>query len=237
MNNRDSHIYFKVVLDKNAEGIAFGGCPAFLPEEIDLFLNQAQLEILSNKITGNNALRVGLEGNLSNISELDKLLTTDQNIYAYHTQYNEFVADDIHKDGERMTILSIQLKYSSTLQANCGITDHDTVKLFKQTYNNTPWVENPVAALEDNKVLVYVDPILMQDSMYAPRFDNDGEYYRLDVTYVKRPTKFDYSSPDGELDFPEDVMYEIINRAVVIALENIESQRQTTKLQLNQLSE
>ena len=56
MNNKDSHIYFKVILDKNAEGIAFGGCPAFLPEEIDLFLNQAQLEILSNKTTGNNAL-------------------------------------------------------------------------------------------------------------------------------------------------------------------------------------
>jgi len=26
-------------MDKNAEAVAFGGCPAFLPEEIDLFLN------------------------------------------------------------------------------------------------------------------------------------------------------------------------------------------------------
>jgi len=39
MTNKDSHIIFKVVLDKNAEGIAYGGCPAFL--EVDLFLNQA----------------------------------------------------------------------------------------------------------------------------------------------------------------------------------------------------
>lgn len=237
MNNRDSHIYFKVILDKNAEGIAFGGCPAFLPEEIDLFLNQAQLEILSNKITGNNALKVGLEGNLTNSSEIGKLIATDENLQAYHTQYNEFAADDVHNDGNRMTVLSIQLKYSSTLQANCGITSHDVVKLFKQTYNNTPWVENPVAALENNKVLVYVDPILMQDPMYAPRVDADGEYYRLDITYVKKPTKFNYINEEDELDFPEDVMYEIINRAVVLALENIESQRQTTKLQLNQLSE
>jgi hypothetical protein len=26
-------------MDKNSEAVAFGGCPAFLPEEIDLFLN------------------------------------------------------------------------------------------------------------------------------------------------------------------------------------------------------
>jgi hypothetical protein len=41
MTNKDSHIIFKVVLDKNAEGVAYGGCPAFLDEEVDLFLNQA----------------------------------------------------------------------------------------------------------------------------------------------------------------------------------------------------
>lgn len=38
-------------------------------------------------------------------------------------------------------------------------------------------------------------------------------------------------------DVPETVIYEIINRAVVIALENIESTRVNTKAQLNQLSE
>ena len=48
---------------------------------------------------------------------------------------------------------------------------------------------------------------------------------------------YDYTQLDEELDLPEDVMNEVINRAVVIALENIESPRTSTKLQLNQLSE
>ena len=74
-----------------------------------------------------------------------------------------------------------------------------------------------------------VDPVLMQDPMYAPRVEDNTEFYRVDITYVKKPTKFDYTKPEQELDFPEDVMYEIINRAVVIALENIESQRQSSK--------
>ena len=38
MTNKDSHIIFKVVLDKNAEGIAYGGCPAFLDEKQTYFL-------------------------------------------------------------------------------------------------------------------------------------------------------------------------------------------------------
>lgn len=237
MNNKDSHIYFKVILDKNAEGIAFGGCPAFLPEEIDLFLNQAQLEILSNKTTGNNALRVDLEGSISNISEINRLISTDENLQAWNTNNNEYVIDDIHgEDNHRMTILSAVLKYGD-LEANCNITTHAVAGLYKQTYNNIPWVENPIAVLEDNNFLVYVDPIMSLNPMYGPRTDEDGKYYRVDITYIKKPKKFNYTEPEEELDFPEDVMNEIINRAVVIALENIESQRTTTKLQLNQVSE
>jgi hypothetical protein len=111
MTNKDSHIIFKVVLDKNAEGIAYGGCPAFLDEEVDLFLNQAQLEILSNKITGNNALRIGLEGSVSNLSEIEKLIATDVNLHAVHTGYNEYALEDVHDEDNRMTILGVLLKY------------------------------------------------------------------------------------------------------------------------------
>ena len=122
MNNRTAHIQFKVILDKNAQGVAYGGSPAFLPEEIDIFLNQAQNEIISNKISGNNVLKQGFEGSLQSISELDALVRTDENIFANNSMYNEFVIDDIHDGGRRVTILSavIMFKGSST---NCLIVD------------------------------------------------------------------------------------------------------------------
>lgn len=87
-------------------------------------------------------------------------------------------------------------------------------------------MEFPVAVLEDNDLLIYVDPIMMQENQYKP---TDGKY-AVDITYIKKPTPFDYTKPDDELDLPDDVMNEIINRAVVLALENIESQRTSTKL-------
>lgn len=232
MNNRTAHIQFKVILDKNAQGVAFGGAPAFLPQEIDLFLNQAQDDVISNKISGNNVLKLGFEGSLQRISELDKLIRTDENIIMQKNVYNEFVLDNVHADGNRVTIWAVTLKYGNNF-ANCMIVDHNTALLFKQTYNNIPWVEVPVVVLEDNKMLLYVDPILMQQTAYAP----SNNKYVVNITYIKKPTQFDYTNLDGELDLPDDVMSEVINRAVVLALENIESQRTSSKLQLNQLSE
>lgn len=236
MTNRDSHIMFKVLMDKNAEGIAYGGCPAFLEEEVDIFLNQAQLEVLSNKVTGNNALKVGFEGSPTNMSELDKLVKTDENLHAVKTEYNEFVLSNIHDNGRRMTILHVTLKMGQ-YQTNCNIVDHNIVKPYKWTYCNVPWIETPMATIEDDTILIYVDPVLMSEDRYAPRIDEDTEFYRANLTYINKPKEFDYTKPDEELDFPEDVMNEIVNRAVVLALENIESQRSQTKLQLNQVQE
>lgn len=82
-------------------------------------------------------------------------------------------------------------------------------------------------------MLIYVDPILMQTPEYQP----SNNRYAVNITYIKRPVQFDYTNPDGELELPDDVMQDVVNRAVVLALENIESQRTSSKLQLNQLSE
>ena len=38
-------------------------------------------------------------------------------------------------------------------------------------------------------------------------------------------------------EVPEYILYEVVNRAAAIALENIESQRASTKIQLNNIQE
>ncbi len=237
MTNRDSHIIFKVLLDKNAQGIAFGGAPAFLEEEIDIFLNQAQLEILSNKITGVNYRKAAMEQDYTNMSEINKLMKTDKQLKAYKTEYNEFQLDELHDNERRLVITQVQLRLGTQL-TNCGIVQHQYAKLFKQTYNNVPWVENPIGTMENDTLLLYVDPIMMLDPLYKPLTDEGSkDYYLVDLTYISKPTEFDYTKPDDVLDFAEDVMNEIVNRAVVLALDNIESARWQSKLSLNNLQE
>ena len=47
---------------------------------------------------------------IKEVTELDALVRTDKNISATNTEYNEFLLENVHNDGERFTIWGIQLK-------------------------------------------------------------------------------------------------------------------------------
>jgi hypothetical protein len=67
MTREELHTAFKVEIDKNSKSIAYGGCPAFLDEEIDYWLNQATLTVVNTKFTGNNTLQQAFEGSVKRI--------------------------------------------------------------------------------------------------------------------------------------------------------------------------
>ena len=97
------HKAFKVMMDKNAEAVAFGGCPAFLPEEIDLFLNQAFIEIISNKFTGQNVLQTPFEGSVKRVADLEGLVKTDKGIsLALDSSTNVLTLENFSNTGKRM---------------------------------------------------------------------------------------------------------------------------------------
>jgi len=39
MTRAEFHKYFKIAMDKSSQSLNFGGCPAFLDDEIDYWLN------------------------------------------------------------------------------------------------------------------------------------------------------------------------------------------------------
>ena len=109
-------------------------------------------------------------------------------------------------------------------KANVVLVDHATAQRFRKTYDNNPWIETPVGVIEDNTLYVYYDEISMIPST-------------IDITYIKTPTKIEDLPPAGMDEIPEYMQYEVVNRAVELALEDIESRRVQTKTQLNQLDE
>ena len=78
MTRDQLHIAFKIEMDKCANDIAFGGCPAFLPEEIDYWLNLGMYQEISNKFTGFNSTDNAFEDNAKRVSDLEKLVTTER---------------------------------------------------------------------------------------------------------------------------------------------------------------
>lgn len=230
MTRDELHIAFKIEMDKNAQSIAYGGCPAFLPEEVDYWLNKGYYDVITTKFTGQTATQTAFEGSVKRISDLERLVATDKNISVTlqdntncvkldnllnrddsHTGRLFFIQAILHwnKDGE---------DYNSVVD----LIDHETAKKYIKTYDNIPWIDKPVAVIESNSLLIYIDPIEMTG------------VFTVDITYVKHPTLINnLPSGTGLTEVPEPVQNEIVNRAVQLALDNIESQRIQVKSQLN----
>lgn len=235
----DLHVAFKVVMDKNSQSTAFGGAPAFLDAEIDYWLDQALFQLVSTKFTGHNTLEQPFEGSVKRVQDLEKLVKTDKGITAQlEDNTNKIVITDLLQNqaqGEgRMFFVNAVIHWNQSdnqdviqrkPSAIVSMIDHQVANRFLETYNNKPWIDTPVATIEDNSLQIYVDTTTTR----AP--------YSVDITYVKYPTKIENLGSEGLVEIPEYMRYELINIAVQLALENIESRRIETKSQINNLAE
>lgn len=221
MTKNQLHTAFKIELDKSGNM----GYPAFLPEEIDYWLDKAMYQVISNKFTGNNTLKQPFEKSVKRIHDLESLIVTEQSGANKQTQdSNSIVFVDAFKN--KLFYVNCVLMFNNK-KTNVLLIEHDNVKNFIQTYNNVPWMEEPVAIIENNNLVVYYDPISM-----------DSENYTIYLTCVMKPTAFSDTSADTEYQYLGDnVLQEIVSRATALALENIESPRVQTKTQLNQIDE
>ena len=129
------------------------------------------------------------------------------------------------KNKERLLFISAVLKFGNQ-SSTVSIISHKDADRFLKTYNNNPWIPTPVAVVRDNKIVIFIDT----ESMTAP--------YRVDLTYVKYPSVISSATPETDItEIPEYMWNEVISLAVLLALDNIESQRINTNSELNKLAE
>ena len=226
MNVSELHIAFKVEADKNAVNIGMSGCPSFLPEEIDYWLYTAYLSKIATKFTGNNPTRIPFEGHNKRVADLEGLVRTDKGItLAINAADNRLIMNDFKSkitvsnqvQDKRMYFLQGTLHFGTGKQANVKLISHTNAMRFLETYNNKPWIEEPVAIIEDNRLQIFVD----KDIMTGP--------YSLDLTYLAYPRKINNEDITSGMDeIPEYMQYEVVKLAADMALENIESPRVQT---------
>lgn len=238
MKNKDILTGFDIELDKHAVNIGITGCPAFLASEKEYWLNKAYNQLIMRKFTGNNTLQTGFEGNIKRVFDLEKLIKTDYSLgdgddllpdanktLLFNSNSNTLTINDFSKNKERLLFISAVLKFGNQ-STTVSIISHNDADKFLKTYNNNPWIPTPVAVVRDNKVVIFIDT----ESMAAP--------YRVDLTYVKYPSVISSATPETDItEIPEYMWNEVISLAVLLALDNIESQRINTNSELNKLAE
>lgn len=212
---------------------------AFEPEDIDFWLNEAQSELLKQKAFGNNhrGEKYG-EGikrmeDLSPLVEYSTQLDYDATLgplkdHAYHpnvaTVYvSSTMPDYLYYVGADVLINDPHAPTNTVPQESLLVEESVIGKLISTPYNK-PVLRQCYIYLKEGEINVIYDPYATLDSIY--------------VSYIKRPGKLVRSNPGvGEVttsDFPEHVHNEIVDLAVSMMLENIESQRfQTQMITLN----
>ena len=228
MNIGDLHIAFKVELDKNSSGYAFAGNPAFLPEEIDYWLNKALIQTIVTKFTGNNSLQQPFESSVKRTADLEKLVITEKNLVLVFDPTSNTVTLSDFSNGVDNTIRMFYVQSTlcfGTKKAGVDLVNHDQAKRFLKTYNNNPWIATPVGTLGNDALTIFIDTV----TMLSP--------FTLELTYVRQPNKLDYTNLTELTDAPTYVYNEVVGLAVTLALDNIESKRIETKLELNKITE
>lgn len=231
-----SDIYTKFMIEYDKANIT-SSYPSLTKYEVATILDKAYLALIAQKYTGNNPRKSAFESDMKATEDLQPLINkftaigslSGDNSYTFNTHtINNLVLYII--DGE------IEIKGSVTSHddidhqyENIVFVSHDIAKKFRATKTNLPWVEQPVGCIENNNVVIYVDPM---DVQY------NGAQSKAEFTYIKRPAKFaigqglsvtDYDFGQTEFELSDSMAEELINLAIIMSTEIVESSRLATK--------
>ena len=107
---------------------------------------------------------------------------------------------------------------------------HGEAKNFKATSNNMPWIEYPTSVIQQDNIITYVDPTIIQ---------YNGDTSTAYFTYISMPTKFatgdgvsesDYDFGSTMFELSDTMAEELVNLAIIMSTEIVESSRLSTKL-------
>lgn len=245
-------IYTKFMIEYDKANVA-SSYPSLTEYEIATILDKAYNALIAQKFTGNNPRRSSFESDNKSISDLQPLIKTDVCTGSLDSA-NSFSANlpdgflyyissciehTISEKSKPMDELAVRI-------INVKLVDHNTANKFLISPTNLPWVKTPVCYIEGNEITVIYDPMMQ---------DLETDVY---VTFIKKPNTFVKENLTGKntyLTFVEEkdengkvivpkgyefecndtVAEELISLAVTFALENVESQRLNTKLNMRGL--
>ena len=228
----DMHRAFRLNLDKSSSLV---GNPDFLPEEIDFWLNEAQERFVKQRVFGNNLRKEALEQGQKRVDDLKTLICTYYGTSLSASSLGSNVKETlipVSATAPYLFYLDSALHGSVTsnvLQCGQVISTKDLSKYVADSIN-TPYIRRP---------LVYFYNSVGTNANQTIAFIYSSEFvpYTVDITYIKKPKVLTYTTVSGYQtntpDLPEETHKEIVNLAVQLVIENIESSRVQTFPSLN----
>ena len=216
-----SDIYTKFMIEYDKANIT-SSYPSLTKYEIATILDKAYLALIAQKLTGNNPRRSGFESDIKAIEDIQPLITTSSESQVDSDQ-NEYT---FNLPSDFLYYVSSMVLLNNT-KSIVRLVTHADAQQYKETDINYPWVKQPVAYIEDNKINVLVDPSKTGNPT-------------ISFTYIKEPQKF--AKNDGttnsdsiQFELNSTMAEELIDLAIIMSTEIVESSRLTTKINTRSL--
>lgn len=227
MNITQAHIEFRQSLDR-ADSSAY---PDLLSEQVDYFLNEAYNRYIKTRYTGNNPLGVGAEQIQKRTDDLRNLVITDYAATSVNSNetntYNVSLTSLFTNEARTSASTNSYMLYfrgrAKVTSSVCGsqyvaikIYSHNVIDDVLSDPHKKPVIYEPVGYFEGNNLNIVTDGTFTVDN--------------FKLTYIKNPIPVSLTD-NITFETASHTHKEIIELASYIALENLESQRQITKLQ------
>ena len=224
-------IYEKFMIEYDKENVTTS-YPSLTEYEIATLLDKAYLALIAQKFTGNNMRRVPFEGDEKAVEDLQPLVVGSE-ITQYSKNGLNCIIFPLNKD--TMYIIDVIFYSKNDIRKEHGkqIQSKYMYK-FIRGYNNNPWSKEAIYCVQNNNI------ILIKYNVNA--IDNFGRVdLRMFYTYIKYPQKF--ADKNNKLSQQTNILFELsdsmaeelINLALVMSTEIVESPRMQTKAQLRGL--
>lgn len=226
MTIQEMHNLFNVKLDK----VASAATPSFTTTEIDILLNDAQSELITKIVTGNNTRQKGIEGDQKRIDDLRRIITAQiltpsltppvyitvsdslkvfdlpANYLHYVTsmarfRYN-FCTKNQFVNSSQTVLAPIEERYVTVYQ-------QDDIGRIKSNPLAQPDPRNPAAYFIEDFFVVDIGLALLED---------------IKMTYIRKPALMNLIlGVDCELS--ESIQDQIVDNAILIAIESTQNER------------
>lgn len=226
-------IYEKFMIEYDKENVTTS-YPSLTEYEIATLLDKAYLALIAQKFTGNNMRRVPFEGDEKAVEDLQPLV--HEGIIPFinngHTGL-DLIAHEFDKNEVMYIIHAVLSDLQGTFESTKQIQSKYMYK-FMHTINNKPWSRSAIYCIQNNKIIL-IKGKLVDDAI------NKGYPVDFVYTYIKYPQKFadktNRLSQQTNIDFElsDSMAEELINLALVMSTEIVESPRMQTKAQLRGL--
>lgn len=236
MTIQEMHLEFKISLDK-VDSQAY---PEFLDGEIDYYLNEAQDRIVKQRYGTNNIYRKGFEESQKRTDDLKNLIRSKFCSITQSTAYtslgfNVYEANlSVLYNDKAKTVLSTDeyLFYLKSMAEACVgsccatnkvrlIQQDDLTEIAADPFNR-PTPKDQIVFFENGNLMIWTDDTSVVQNLF--------------VTFLKIPVKMDlgtYGGTETDCELSEHMHKEVVQMAVGIALENIESQRTESQQVIN----